>query len=48
MRWAALVDSGETILQNLHFQRLLSFGAEAGAAAITAAATDGVIGCTGC
>ncbi len=48
MRSVTLVDSGETIVQNLHLQRLLSFGAEAGAAATTAATTGGTAGRTGC
>ena len=48
MRLAALVVSRETVLLNLHLQRLFSFGAEDGTAANTAAATDGVTGCTEC
>ncbi len=48
MRLTALVASQETILQNLHLHRLFSFGAEDGTAANTAAATDGVTGCTEC
>ncbi len=48
MRSAALVDSGETIVQNLNSQRLLSFGAEAGTAAAAEATTGGTAGYTGC